>query len=672
MTNNEIEKYQIDITVAIVAGDVAELQRLLQTLGSDAAEVLNTKVSTVQPPLISALQEQNADMIGLLLEKNADLAVTDATDVTAADMLFQLAYNGQDPVIQQKLRQIVEDVLKNGLRGDVLLFNRLDPMLLAVLRKSRERLNRQNKVNVKDKIIDEIIEKNKPQLDQILRNGGEEILRYMNEFTRFGHIVGSKAKLKLQVNNYEVLLEAEGAQSYTTEQFLTELIREYIDKASIDVQQRTRFQAIIDAYAGKRNSAGIEFLSCGDPNHLIGVAVIGDKLALCNRGGRYSDLSGGVKIFQIKKTINQQILIKDLQQISKNYKEFETKLAKLVDLKNPLQEFKEIKNQKYGNCSYANIKGLIVPLLQLQGDAEAYKHYKEFTRWMRDREIDRIIDKLKQATKNGNTADEKIYFIILQRYLFKGLLSQRRPRWSAEKIAIVDKRVDKIMQVFNAYPDGRTINLAILANRHDPKELNESLKMIDKQMREAKVKVVPRRISSPTLPEQKIDVVTEPRLSLWQRFIKFIKGIYNSVVNYFSQNDQFSAAQLHSSNRELSNDIMECFIARKAEIQQLISQAQAGAKIVDQNIINIKLTALEKDWQRFVKAEGREDVLLMLSNNYIMERRTALAESSPAQATEQKRNSWLPRFITGRKASEQEALDKLDIYAKRHNKLGAS
>lgn len=153
-------------------------------------------------------------------------------------------------------------------------------------------------------------------------------------------------------------------------------------------------------------------LTFSSNRHASGIALRGKYIVYSNRGPG-GDPRAGCKIFEIT---NSSLLYNFIKSITTNefnsYNQFHSELAKLIVFKNPVARFRS-KSQKYSNCTLANLKSLLEPLMVLvQSNPQAtpleikkiaYREskrgkYKHFTKTIRDGEIDELIKNMFYAT----------------------------------------------------------------------------------------------------------------------------------------------------------------------------------------------------------------------------------------------------------------------------------
>ncbi len=153
----------------------------------------------------------------------------------------------------------------------------------------------------------------------------------------------------------------------------------------------------------------------GDPyGHGVGVALYGNYLVYCNRGPG-GDRRSGCKIFEITDTsLINEAFFQRLGSSLDNMNEFHKIIGKVINFKDPIVKFKS-KQQNHPNCTFANPKSTIEALILLvqagpvvsrqaltklaaTEQKSVRRKYKNFTTFIRDREIDELIKNMFYAT----------------------------------------------------------------------------------------------------------------------------------------------------------------------------------------------------------------------------------------------------------------------------------
>jgi hypothetical protein len=250
--------------------------------------------------------------------------------------------------------------------------------------------------------------------------------------SRSGHILGIDVTLELDRSSWSKLENLYSGRQiksngyYNTDiplKHLCELLKKYSLKSNLDPHTGNHFSTIQDGIAYTSfpyRTHPLKIFACQWPGHACHVAIYNDALVLSNAGEAASHLTSGVKIFKIKSELplDESKIIALLTE-NKSALDFENKLAQIVNIYKPLITFSQIKPQKHGTCTFVNAKRIIMPCLALLGDKDPYKSYKDFTNWMRDYEIQRLIDAVKEAAKNKEAEKAMLLVEILRSYIIK-------------------------------------------------------------------------------------------------------------------------------------------------------------------------------------------------------------------------------------------------------------
>ena len=245
---------------------------------------------------------------------------------------------------------------------------------------------------------------------------------------RYGHVLGLSQSLSLKINNQVLKLQTNGEFAQISLSLLIHFLDKYHERF-----HDTCFKPITEAitscsdlyknncYEYKDNAAGVlqkryhdkklTFITTGWYGHGIGITLYGKYLAFRNRGEAGNMIFGG-KIYEIKNPALVNNLICKLVHRQINARSFHALLSTVVELDNPVLKLFS-KAQKRGNCTFANPKSSIMDMLLLQQvgpnathdalmTAEKQRHYrriyKEFTKFIRNDEIDEIIKNMFYAT----------------------------------------------------------------------------------------------------------------------------------------------------------------------------------------------------------------------------------------------------------------------------------
>ncbi|MGE3319170.1 MAG: hypothetical protein AB7I18_07715 [Candidatus Berkiella sp.] len=238
---------------------------------------------------------------------------------------------------------------------------------------------------------------------------------------RAGHVMGLKGDICVTIDTHQFRFATE----YAPGEVSLKILSGYLDAYS-QSQQDAVFSAISHAVkmnwalmvpntshygddAGqkiyeqyKRNE--MTFISCGWPGHSVGLVLHGNYLVYTNRGVG-GDPKYGSKIFSIsdRSKITAEFIETLLDSRSPN--EFHRTLDRIINFKKPVVRFLS-KHQKYANCTFANPKSSIEPMIVLQRAGpfasqvqlrqiarleQGRRKYKQFTTFVRDREVDELV-----------------------------------------------------------------------------------------------------------------------------------------------------------------------------------------------------------------------------------------------------------------------------------------
>lgn len=290
---------------------------------------------------------------------------------------------------------------------------------------------------------------------------------FYTELKRYGHTLGLSVT---QIDGYNNTGSSEGGSVESSIAILADLLDEYVTTTYIkgsmekvaEILAREKMLQTIDAemYASlgqlnfftalsqwfrKRqlNNAIINGEACHglylypvvvafndednrNKHHAYYIAFNNEYIAISNRGAtskdEHADLSGlGVRIFPLKAGGFEKLRTMKATLLSKlPAAEAETLLNEIKE-EEPLVKFK-FKPQKVGNCSLANIKSLIKPMLymlsrgNLQG-SRIVSDYKAFTNWLHEHEIKQLIKKYLLAKMRQDTLYIKLYSDLLLQYI---------------------------------------------------------------------------------------------------------------------------------------------------------------------------------------------------------------------------------------------------------------
>lgn len=249
---------------------------------------------------------------------------------------------------------------------------------------------------------------------------------------RVGHVLGLTNKIEIEIAGKKILLKPYGDYKEASMKILIEKLeqyREYAPSATIEFiyEAMKRSYGLIKYNSHKyKPEAAKEFLkdyhdkklvffSSGWYKHTVAVGLYGRFLVVTNRGVA-CDSRYGTKIYAIRDIrLIDEILINRLADNVANSSVFFSLLNPVVNLHKPLVSLRS-KQQKHGNCSFANPKSIneafiilsqIAPFssdqeLQATARNEAGRtKYKKFSRFIRAREVDELIKNMFYATNEN-------------------------------------------------------------------------------------------------------------------------------------------------------------------------------------------------------------------------------------------------------------------------------
>ncbi len=245
----------------------------------------------------------------------------------------------------------------------------------------------------------------------------------MTYFTyRAGHVLGLSDYIEFESQGRKFKLDPEGEYTEVSLNLLktqvdafrkafpskaNDAIFEALQHSSglIEYQANTYKKGTEKDFFDRYKSNQMTFLSAGWHKHGVGLAFYGKYLIYCNRG-HAGDRRYGCKIFEIQdlKGVNEALFRKLISHMDYP-SEFHAILEKIIDFKNPVVRFRS-KPQKRGTCTYMNpkssIEAMIVllqagpfasheMLLEIYQQEYYRRKYKNFTCFIRNREIDELV-----------------------------------------------------------------------------------------------------------------------------------------------------------------------------------------------------------------------------------------------------------------------------------------
>ncbi len=242
--------------------------------------------------------------------------------------------------------------------------------------------------------------------------GGRESVRTRSYFTPFtiDHLLNL-------LTEYQARLSQAPERSTTTKQFteISEAFQSLLKTLNID----EKIDCLVDRI--KNHASLPTILSVNAKDHALSVAIFGDYVIISNRGGRDERRLGfGSRIYKLTEETRKILTPEYIESLSDNSATedvINARLKPLIPRENFVEEI-ESQEQKHGTCSFANHKSIIRPILYIierkrlalvhglpendkkimaEAAANAKRAYKEFTLWMRNREINDMIEQYKNG-----------------------------------------------------------------------------------------------------------------------------------------------------------------------------------------------------------------------------------------------------------------------------------
>jgi|GEM_PF-6518938 len=211
----------------------------------------------------------------------------------------------------------------------------------------------------------------------------------------FAVALGDGITLKLENNGKLFNLCSTGifsaADGGLQEEYLSNILR----------NQQDKFAQIIAMF--EYNSQDLWFRRHLVEKHMFSICLIlkpnAQKLIICNRGESWHPMLDGVLAYDFLDNIAPtpalcEKIMQALEQANMSTKDTVKVLQKYFKTP-PSKRFYELTPQVYANCSWANSKSMIYPVLYYIGDENAYKHYKELSNFIRERLFNDLLDKYK-------------------------------------------------------------------------------------------------------------------------------------------------------------------------------------------------------------------------------------------------------------------------------------
>lgn len=226
-------------------------------------------------------------------------------------------------------------------------------------------------------------------------------------------------------------------------------------------------------------------------DHAFSIAVMGDFLIISNRGsGRAATLHGSeiYKLTEAEKKLITEDFIRSISDNTETNKDVILQRVKtIVKPENFIEEI-ESQEQKHGTCSFVNHKSMLRPLLYLMQSKHlatklgrplvkeekeqvarfAKQHYKEFTQWMRDEEIDDLVKAYKEDIVPKMIVEQLIVSYINEHFLKSPSRNVTKNKANVERalklLTVLDEKKQKEMLLDFS---GRGVKLFEYAVRYD-------------------------------------------------------------------------------------------------------------------------------------------------------------------------------------------------------------
>ena len=221
----------------------------------------------------------------------------------------------------------------------------------------------------------------------------------------------------------------------------------------------------------KNDKVNPTILTSGWMQHTLSIAFFGDYIILSNRGGGREKVDFGTRIYkrtpETDKLLTEEF-IKNLQDPTVDSETILKRVNQLLPSLNFLEEMAS-EDQKHGTCSFVNHKSIMQPILYLmelkrlakeKGVSEddkaiktlaqdfAKKEYKNFTHWMRDREIDDIA-----AQYKSEVIPKTILNQLVSAYIEEHFKPDKAPRNPAKR----GEEIERAFRLLQAMEDNDRI-----------------------------------------------------------------------------------------------------------------------------------------------------------------------------------------------------------------------
>ncbi len=308
----------------------------------------------------------------------------------------------------------------------------------------------------------------------------EEALNNIHSILRTGHVLGLSGKIPLSLPDGSIsLIPTEGAFSLDSIKILNDIVDTYSKTIPVESPLQKHFNIVKKAF--KKEARFLEYdgsetakslfgsfqddqevtvLPTGWQNHDVTVVFYKNKMILSNRGRGGKEGQGyDTSIYELSKEDLEKLEPKYFESLrppgTRSMEDMMPLIMKYAT-SDRLKAKIPSKEQAHGTCSFVNakssIKGILylLKLEELQQDKSkstseiekeaieySVKEYKKFTTFMRDQEINNLIEKL-NSLKTGEERQRKLILDLLTEYIFahhgqeKAISKNRRPKILSE------------------------------------------------------------------------------------------------------------------------------------------------------------------------------------------------------------------------------------------------
>lgn len=395
-------------------------------------ELINLPDAKGKTPLMQLFSEDypNIKELELLLDHGADVNIRTADGVPAVYLILHKPNH-------------LKLILEKGNLNPFFAIERQTRTLLA--------LARENHLYESAELLDAYEKKyiaSHQSTDAAKLTKSQDLLKRIHFIKQKGHSLGISGEVLMEDleaadKGKQIAITFENYSPESSIEHLTDLFNEYVASRALKPgfeKISGHLTAIQEAYQGllantklaqksgvlaDRIAAGkLTILKAGWSEHFMSIAALGDHLIFCNRGYGVAKSGLGSQIYKfgdLARVRLKEKMINSLSDYVATEKEIFARINRIMPKEDLLEEI-EAEDQKYGTCTFVNQKSIIRPILYLlerkklalalskpetdmdvmnKAEIFAKKEYKNFTRWMRDREIDDIVAQYKTGDKTG-------------------------------------------------------------------------------------------------------------------------------------------------------------------------------------------------------------------------------------------------------------------------------